>query len=130
MMIIRSYALPLIAALSAMPLTGAGADGLTYVRQIVDKVYLTPLRLSDAVLQIETDRFRSQREPHAFVVHVYKTARPDASEVLRIDIVTMGTYLQYVSARGSAIQFPVPLDGRDQTINNAVLALRDLGGFE
>lgn len=117
-------------ACAAMGGVPADTDSVAFAERLTTDLYLRPLHIDRPSLRIEVDRFNQGSEPHAFIVHVYRTGAASAAEVLTVNIVRVRAYLQYVSAAGPALKSAASKEIRDDRHVIAVNTLHELGGYE
>lgn len=108
------------------------SDLLPFAERLTKELYLQPLHIDAAALQIEVDRYDLGHEPHGVVVHVFESSEPNAAEILTVNVVRVHGYLQYVSAAGSSLTkaanaTPAERSSRRET---AVRVLGELGGYQ
>lgn len=101
-------------------------DSRIVAQNLTGALYLQPLKMYGASIRIETVRVAT----HALVVRVYGSSARNAPEILTVDVVRVGSHLQYISAKGAALtDSPVDESERRRRIATAADILRAFSGY-
>jgi len=88
----------------SLPVRAADDDPLTLTTSLVERLYLSPLGLTNPLVRVETENYLINRHPLAFQVRVFDADDSQGpKEVLSIGIVIVEGRVQFVGVSGDAL---------------------------
>lgn len=111
----------------SLPVQAAGdGDPLKLSTSLVQRLYLSPLGLTNALVRVETENYLIDRRPLAFQVHVFDTDDSQGpKELLSVGIVMVEGRVQFVGASGDLVTRE-----RATTIDLKALQTRKAGALQ
>ena len=117
---------------SAVGLSSVGnihaSDPFAVAQRAVNELYVKPLHLSRARLEIETEPFSAECFAAAISVRVLLPTKRGHREVLKVDTVVIGDRLQFLGASGSALH-EAGRSGADEAMRGAIAFLSKINGW-
>lgn len=118
---------------AALPAAANGRDDIGYVTELVRKLYLEPLNVRDALLDVRTESFLAGQRPAAFTVRAGRRgpAHKEFDELLSVGVIVADGKLIFISATGPLVDGAksVGREAREERIANAVRYLESISAW-
>jgi hypothetical protein len=114
--------------LGLMLTTSMLAGPVDVAQRVTNALFVEPLRIQNAEFVISTEAFAAECVPHALIVKVLVPAKSGRREVLKVSMVIVADRLEFLSAKGTALDGAKAVSG-DEVTQRSLRFLAGLNGW-